>query len=317
MTGRSGSELLLPWLDTIVSSVPVISVVGSLNVDHTFRVSRFPEPGETLTAPGAEISFGGKGANQAVAAARAGAEVRMIGCLGRDPHGEAYRKLLEEEGIDHSGVLTGDGATGTAFITVDDSGENTILVDPGANHELGVDMIGRMARQLAESDVLLLQLECPLEVVACAVETARDGGTKVILNPSPWHPGWLECTPPPGILILNEGEAGSLLAGRDLCEEGVFRDLGCEAVVVTRGGGPTQLFTGGKDALEVPPPVVSPVDTVGAGDAFAGALAVAQAEGMNLLDSVRLANAAAALATLKPGAQAAIPRRAEIVEMLG
>ena len=299
-----------------MSAAPVISVVGSLNVDHTVRVSRFPEPGETLTVPGTEISFGGKGANQAVAAARAGAEVRMIGCLGGDLHGEAYRKRLEEEGIDHSGVLTGDGPTGTAFITVDDAGENTILVDPGANHELRVDMIDRMAKQLTGSDVLLLQLECPLEVVGRAVETARAGETKVILNPSPWHPGCLEGIPAPGILILNEGEAEFLLAGRELHEEGVFQDLGCEVVVVTRGGGPTQLFMGGGDALEIPPPVVAPVDTVGAGDTFAGALAVAQAEGMNLLDSVRLANAAAALATLKPGAQAAIPRRAEILEML-
>jgi len=300
-----------------MKSAPKVVVVGSLNVDTTFRVSRFPAPGETLTASGGWTAFGGKGANQAVAAARAGGQVLMIGCLGRDSNGEGYRKHLEREGIDHSGVLTGDQPTGTAFITVAEAGENTIVVNPGANHDLREDAVEQMAGQIAQSDVLLVQLECPLEVVRRAVEVGRSGGTKVLFNPSPWHPGCLAGGLPDGILVLNEGEAKGLLGGSEHCDEQVFDDLGCEAVVVTRGGRPTRFFTGGEDAHELAPPVVSPVDTVGAGDAFAGALAVAQAEGRNLPDSVRIANAAGALATLSPGAQAAIPRRKEIEEMLG
>jgi len=294
-----------------VTSVPVISVVGSLNVDHTFRVSRFPEPGETLTALGAEMSFGGKGANQAVAAARAGGKVRMIGCLGNDERGREYRARLEAEEIENSGVLTVETSTGAAFITVDRKGENTIVVDPGANHALTPKMLEDSASRIEESAVTLLQLECPPEVVAAAAVLTRAAGRKVVLNPSPWQPEAMAGDIPVDVLIVNEREAESLPGG----PEGFCSRMGCEAVIVTRGASPTRIVSRGGSS-EVSPPKVSPVDTVGAGDAFAGVFALAYARGLGLGEAVRMANAAAALATLKRGAQEAIPRGREIEAML-
>ena len=294
-----------------MSSVPVISVVGSLNVDHTFRVSCFPEPGETLTALGAEMSFGGKGANQAVAAARAGGKVRMIGCVGNDERGGEYRALLEAEGIEHSGVLTVETSTGAAFITVDRKGENTIVVDPAANHALTPKMLEESAYRIEESAVTLLQLECPPEVVEAAAGLARAAGRKVVLNPSPWHPEAMAGEMPVDILIVNEREAEALPLGPErFCSR-----MGCEAVIVTRGANPT-LIVSRDGTSEVAPPKVLPVDTVGAGDAFAGVFALAYARERGLREAVRMANAAAALATLKPGAQEAIPRGREIEAML-
>ena len=294
-----------------VKKAPTISVVGALNVDLTFRVPRFPVPGETLTASQAMTAFGGKGANQAVAAARAGARVRMIGCLGNDEYGERYREHLAGEGIDHAGVLAGAGPTGAAFITVDGEGENTIVVHPGANHELTVAKMSELTDLFTESAVALLQLECPLDAVAGAAEVAKDAGATVILNPSPWDPESMERNIPIDILIVNEREAEALPLGSEMgC-----MPQGCEAVIVTRGARSTWVITEGR-TQEVEPPVVTPVDTVGAGDTFAGVFALAHAEGLGLLDAVRLANAAAALATLRPGAQEAMPARGEIEEML-
>jgi ribokinase len=294
-----------------VKEAPTISVVGSLNVDLTFRVPRFPVPGETLTASQAMIAFGGKGANQAVAAARAGAQVRMIGCLGNDEYGERYRDYLAGEGIDHTGVLAGGGSTGTAFITVDGEGENTIVVHPGANHELTVGKMEGLGDQFRESAVTLLQLECPLDAVVHAAGVAKDAGATVILNPSPWDPESMKGNIPFDILVVNQREAEALPSGSEMAR----MQEGCEAVIVTRGACSTLVVTSGR-TLEVPPPEVSPVDTVGAGDTFAGVFALAHAEGLGLLDSVRMANTAAALATLKPGAQEAMPVRSEIEKML-
>ncbi len=286
-------------------------MVGSLNVDLTFRVPHFPGPGETLTASQALTAFGGKGANQAVAAARAGALVRMIGCLGSDESGERYRDYLAGEGIDHAGVLTGAEPTGTAFITVDGEGENTIVVHPGANHELTEEKMDGLVNHFMGSAVTLLQLECPLDAVVRAAGVAKKAGGTLIFNPSPWDPESMKRNIPFDILIVNEREEEGLRSGNGMA---CIQER-CEAIIVTRGAHSTRVIAGGR-TLEVEPPSVSPVDTVGAGDAFAGAFAVAQAEGMDLLDSVRMANAAAALATLKPGAQTAIPWRVEIDDML-
>lgn len=304
--GQAGS-----FFEEVVKEAPIISVVGSLNVDLTFRVPRFPGPGETLMASQALTAFGGKGANQAVAAARAGARVRMIGCLGNDEPGKRYRDYLAGESIDHAGVLAGAGPTGTAFITVDGEGENTIVVHPGANHELTEAKMDGLVSHFRDSAVTLLQLECPLDAVVRAAGVAKEAGATLIFNPSPWDPESMERNIPFDILIVNEREEQGLRSGNGMAR---IQER-CEAIIVTRGAQSTRVLTEGR-TLEVEPPSVSPVDTVGAGDTFAGVFALAHAEGLGLLDSVRMANTAAALATLKLGAQEAMPSRAEIDDML-
>ena len=294
-----------------MSKASWISVVGSLNVDLTFRVPSFPAPGETLIAAEVVTSFGGKGGNQAVAAKRAGGEVRMIGCLGDDEQAGQYRKRLGKEGIDCTGVMRTEGRTGVASIALNDEGENTIIVHPGANLQLTPAKVEELENLFKGSAVTLLQLECPIESVVKAAQLARNAGSLVVLNPSPWNPKVFESDIPCDILILNEGGAEVMSSGA-LAH---FLQRGDRTGIVTRGALPTRVFTGGK-MEEVAPPEISPVDTVGAGDTFAGVLAASLAEGRDVLNSVRMANSAAALATLQQGAQEAIPHRDAIVEMV-
>ncbi len=300
-------------------ALPAITVVGSLNVDHTLRVAHLPAPGETVTARSVTTSFGGKGANQAVAAARAGGRVRLIGCVGGDDHGARYLEYLGAEGIDSAGVVTVLGEpTGSAVIAVDDAGENSIVVNPGANHCLGETHLKEGAALIEGAAALLLQLECPLGVVKRAAQMAHAGGVAVILNPSPWLDTFREAGVPADVLILNESEARSL-TGRDVAalgpeSEAVLAEAKCAILIVTRGADPTLVIAGREGCFEVRPPAVIPVDTVGAGDTFAGAFAVAHSEGTPLGAAVEFANAAAALATLRAGTQDAIPHRDEIRE---
>ena len=287
---------------------PRIAVVGSLNVDHTLRVPRLPGAGETLAASGAFTCFGGKGANQAIAAARAGGEVSIIGCVGEDDFGSSYLKYLREEGIHTDGVIRSSTPTGSAFIAVDDAGENLIIVNAGANHAITVKDVEAAAATIAQADALLLQLECPLAVVKRAAEIAHQAGVRVILNPSPWIEGWNEAGIPIDVLIVNEHEATTLMGGK-----GSEAKPTLPLLVVTRGSDSTLAYSRTEGVVEARPPKVCPVDTVGAGDSFAGALAVALTEGRELRDAIAFANAAGALATLKAGAQPSIPQRAEIL----
>lgn len=282
---------------------PRIVVVGSLNVDHTLRVPHIPAPGETLTSSSMLTCFGGKGANQAVAAARAGGAVSMIGCVGQDDYGARYIEALESEGIHTKGVLRSSLPTGTALIAVDDRGENSIIVNAGANHAITPEDIERHAELIRGADALLLQLECPLAVVQRAAEIARAAGVRVILNPSPLSAEYLAARFAVDTLIVNEGEAAQITPGRNLAE------AMCRHLIITQGAESTLSITH-KGAEEFAPPKVTPVDTVGAGDTFAGAFAVASSEGRG--NAIRFANAAGALATLKAGAQPAIPQRDEI-----
>jgi len=285
---------------------PRIVVVGSLNVDYTLRVPRIPEPGETLTASLMLTCFGGKGANQAVAAARAGSSVSLIGCVGKDEAGRRYVEALQSEGIDTSGILSSDLPTGSAFIAVDDAGENTIIVNPGANHFMDDAHLESHAHLIRSADALLLQLECPLGVVRRAASIARAAGVPVILNPSPLLDAYLSEHIEADVLIVNEIEAARVSPGHDL------RLASCSELIITRGGAPT-LHVTAAGTTEHPPPQVQPVDTVGAGDAFAGAYAVALA--MRMSEAIAFANAAGALATLSPGAQPSLPMRSQILEM--
>jgi ribokinase len=285
-------------------TLPKVVVVGSLNIDYTLRVPRIPAPGETLTARSMFSCLGGKGANQAIAAARAGARAALIGCVGEDESGTRYIEALKKEGIDTRGMQRSSTPTGVAFIVVDDAGENSIIVNPGANHEVTKAQVERHAALIREADALLLQLECPLPVVRLAAEIARAAGVRVILNPSPLTEAFLADPFEVDVLIVNEGEAQKMAPNRSL------REAKCRQLVITRGAESTLHVTEG-GLVEYVPPGVLPVDTVGAGDAFAGAFAVASSEGQ--AHAVRFANAAGALATQKAGAQPSIPWREAIV----
>ncbi|MDA7916419.1 ribokinase [Verrucomicrobia bacterium] len=300
-----------------MKDTPTIVVVGSLNVDHTFRVPMFPKPGETLVSSGSETCFGGKGGNQAVAASRAGAKVRLIGCVGDDEPGHRYLDHLAEEGIDFTGVLVSeDKPTGSAFITVDDSGENCIVVNPGANHALTQEKIGELSGLMLGADALLIQLECPLDVVIRAAEIAKKAGVAVILNPSPWMEDLKGLGDIADVMIVNETEAQAL-TGRSAESVG-FVDIPNDGVtlIITRGARQILGFGNKGGRIEIQPPEVIPLDTVGAGDAFAGAFAVAHASGHSLTDAIWFASASGALATLMPGAQSAIPSKPAILEFL-
>ena len=302
-----------------MSARPKIVVVGSLNVDHTLRVPRIPAPGETLTAHSGFTCFGGKGANQAVAAARAGGEVALVGCVGDDAFGARYVAHLRNEGIRTDGIASVSGPTGSAFIAVDDAGENSIIVNPAANHALRARHLDTHAPLIRSASVLLLQLECPLDTVMRAIGMAADAGVPVILNPSPLTGEFIEAGVKVDFLLMNESEAAALtgmtLAGLEADSRAALAAAQSRHFIITRGSASTLVITAEK-TLRICPPSVTPVDTVGAGDSFAGAFAVAHAGGTPLDAAIRFANAAGALATQTRGAQPSIPTREAIIAFL-
>lgn len=295
---------------------PRIVVVGSLNVDSTYHVEALPRPGETIRVQAVSTARGGKGANQAVAAARAGGRVSLVGCVGNDAAGTAYLAALEREGIATDLVRSVDGSTGAAVIALDERGANMILVHPGANGCVASEDVSRAAERIRAADVLLIQLEVPLPALREAVALARAAGVRVLLNPSPWLPELLEFPMPVDAVIVNEHELELLT--RHTVDQlrsapgTVMSRLPVNLLVVTCGAAESLAVTRDGESVSVEAFLVTPVDTVGAGDAFAGAFAVAWGEGQSIADAIRFANAAGALATLKIGAQAATPTRAEI-----
>ena len=299
-----------------------IAVVGSSNTDMIVRVPRLPRPGETILGGAFSTAAGGKGANQAVAAAQAGGDVTLIARVGDDIFGAQARAGLASYGIHLDHLTTDAGApSGVALIVVDTNGENSIAVASGANARLSPSD-GRAAEtRIRSADILLLQLEIPLETVACAADIARRAGIRVVLNPAPACPLDDAVVRTLSIITPNESEAEALTgipvadnasaerAARALLERGV------EAVIVTMGSKGAFLRT--RDtARHVPGLSVRAVDATAAGDVFNGALAVAMAEGNTLEEAVRFANAAAALSVTRVGAQPSIPARAEIERML-
>lgn len=296
---------------------PKVVVVGSLNIDYIAKVKRLPAPGETVGASVLIRRFGGKGANQAIAAARQGARVNMVGCVGLDDEGRAYWRRLRDEGIKTSGLSLARGAlTGSALIAVDASAENMIVVAPGANGRLTARAVRAQRRRIAAADFLLLQFEVPMDVILEAIRSANRAGVRVALNPSPMSAGfaWGKCEV--DTLVVNTGEAeavfgmkvGTLATRLSSWRRALYRRR-IQRLLITRGARSTLCLTG-TEFFEVPTLPVKPVDTVGAGDAFAGALVTRLAEGTDLAVAVRFANCAGALATLKAGAQEAIPTRA-------
>jgi ribokinase len=299
---------------------PKIVVFGSLNVDHTMRVDTIPVAGETVLSNGLLTCFGGKGANQALAARRAGASVDLIGTVGVDDFGVAYRSSLAREGVGVTGLGKAVAKpTGSAFAVVDSKGENLIVVNPGANYTLNEEGLEEHRKAIGKATVLLMQLECSMEAVTRAAEMAREseGETLIVINPSPWSGEFLKAKVPCDVLIVNEKEEEDLGGAAKLLKSAYAKKAGLKMVVVTAGAKATKLYTGAAKPLSITPPKVKAVDTVGAGDSFAGAFAVALAEGQNQRDSLKFANTAGALATLKPGAQSSIPMREEIEDQLG
>jgi ribokinase len=303
-----------------------ITVLGSLNVDYYCRVAAFPKGGETVAAEELVVRFGGKGANQAVAAARMGASVRMLGRVGEDGMGRSYVEHLAANGVDVSGVRpVARSVTGSAFITLDASAENTIVVAAGANGTWTAQDVEAHEGEIAASGVLLLQGEVPLEANLRAMEIANRSGTLVIFNPSPWPSDFSWGTCRVDILVVNEHEAGTFFGMPITCvedlkayaERAAARQV--TAMMVTRGTRST-LALSGAEVIEVPVRRVNPVDTVGAGDTFAGALAAgmsgAQAGALSAEEVVRRANVAAGLSTLKTGAQEGMPTLEEVLSVI-
>lgn len=292
-----------------------VCVVGSANLDLVFGTERIPLPGETLLALSADRFPGGKGLNQAVAAARSGAATTFIAALGRDEPGELLAATIADDGIATRLVRRVDDATGQAFIVVNRAGENTIVVAGGAN--LGVVSLTPADRAaLAASSVLLMQLELPMSVVSEAAVVAHAAGTLVMVNAAPALALPAELLRSLDYLIVNEHEASLLGGSEDLAVASLSLAARVPRVVVTLGAAGSVLYEAGAERARIPAPSVTPVDTVGAGDTFCGAFAAAIAEGQGYEDAARFATAAAALSVQAVGAVPSIPERARIEEAL-
>lgn len=297
---------------------PQIAVVGSVNMDLVFKTPRMPVPGETLMGHSFQQIHGGKGANQAVAAARMGAAVALIACVGDDVNGQSCLQALAQDHIDLQNVRRiKDCATGVAGILLDDGGENCIVLATGANALLDPNDIGRAASTIGQAKLLLCQLETPLDTVIAAIRSARQAGVKVVLNPAPARPLSDEVFAFVDYLVVNETEA-ALLSGLTTVDlsnaneaAALLQQRGANVVLITLGAlGMWVRST--DDSYCLPARKVEVVDTTAAGDTFVGSLAVAIAEGMELRAACMFAQSAAALAVTKFGAQTSIPYRDEV-----
>jgi len=301
-----------------MARVPRVAVVGSANTDLTTFLDRSPRAGETLFGERFDLGFGGKGANQAVAARLCGAEVLMVAKVGNDLFGEATLRNFAALGIDTTHVKTVPNvSTGAATILVEPSGENRIIVVKGANEELQPSDVDAAGSQLREVDTIILQFEVPLDTVYHAVRFAHSYGIRCIVNPAPAIPVELGCLAQADYLIPNETEA-ERLSGRPVgsldeaheCAIELLRQ-GFRRVVLTLGARGS-LIASSEGIVPVAPHTVTPVDTTGAGDAFIGSLAVFLAEGQPERDAVATANIYAALSTTRVGTQKSFPSRSEL-----
>ena len=306
---------------------PRVTVLGSLNIDISVTVPRLPEPGATVLGSAARFTPGGKGANQAVAAARLGAAVRMTGCVGDDDFGRRLLAALREEGVDHQGVrVTADAPTGLAMISVDTAGENMITVASGANHQVGDQQV---AAATGHGDILVICAEIPVPAIKAALtkaaptKAASTRAPRCILNLAPAPPDAAAIVAA-GVdwLVVNETEAAAVL-GRPV--SGLAEAGQAAAALITAGARHAVVTAGAHGAALAGPDAVATigafrvdaVDTVGAGDTFVGALAVALAAGIPAAEAVRAAAAAGATAATRPGAQAGMPRPADILATTG
>jgi ribokinase len=297
----------------------MIAVLGSINLDLIARVGRLPQPGETVPGSAFATAPGGKGANQALAAARAGAAVAMVGAVGDDVFAAEALSLLGAGGVDLQRVRTAPGPTGIALILVEDSGENAIAVVPGANG--AVTMADADGLELAAGDILLLQLEVPVPAAEAAAMRARSAGATVVLNFAPFRADALGLVRHATHLVVNETECRLVaeaagIAGASIGEQASALAGQHDLTVIVTLGRDGVLAVADGQIERVPALAVKAVDTVGAGDAFCGYLAAGLGEGMPLSDALALASTAAGLACTKAGAQPAIPQRAEVAALL-
>jgi ribokinase len=301
-------------------SKPVL-VIGSLNMDLVARCDRLPERGQTIMGQDFFTAPGGKGANQAVAAARLGARVSMVGCVGRDAFGEALVAGLRQAGIATGGVARMPGPTGTALITIDSAGANTIVVIAGANMSCDPGLARQALADMRGPGILLLQHEIPQTTNAAAIRSARQAGWFVMLNPAPALAIAPDLLPSIDLVTPNETEAAAM-TGRGVASRadalGAARALlgmGAKAAIITRGG-EGALYCDATRAWHCDPVRVQGVDTTAAGDAYVGALAAGLAEGQPLEASLGFAAAAAALSVTRLGAQPSLPTRAELTAFI-
>ncbi|MGW1767757.1 ribokinase [Streptomyces sp. NPDC002073] len=290
---------------------PRIAVLGSANMDLVAYVAKAPRRGETVTGREFRTIPGGKGANQALAAARSGGAVTMIGAVGADESGVRLRAVLAGAGVDTAGLRTVEGASGTAHITVDDEGGNAIVVVPGANGTVTALEAGDEER-IAGAGALLLQLELPPAGVLAGARAARAHGVRTVLTPAPAQPLAAELLAATDLLVPNEHEAAALTGLTDPLQAAAALLHDVPEVVITLGAAGCLYAARGADPYTVPGLRVRAVDTTAAGDTFVGALAVALGEGRPMRDALGWASAAAALSVQRPGASASMPERAEI-----
>ncbi|GHE01848.1 ribokinase [Defluviimonas sp. 20V17] len=283
--------------------------LGSINLDHFYQLPRLPAPGETVATGGYSTGLGGKGANQSVAAARAGARVLHVGATGED--GDWALQRLESYGVDATNIACVEIPTGHAIINVDAAGENTIVIFPGANRTQSPEAIARALEAASPSDTLLLQNETSHQVEAARL--AREAGMRVIYSAAPFDIDAVRAVlPHASLLVMNAVEARQLrdTLGQELSE------LPVKGVVVTRGGEGAEWISAGSEPVFAPAFAVKPVDTTGAGDCFTGFLAAALDAGRPPAEAMRFAAAAAALQVTRPGTADAMPSRDEVDSFL-
>jgi ribokinase len=304
------------WEAQMTGRRPRIVVLGSANMDLIAYVAKAPGRGETVLGREFRTIPGGKGANQAIAAARAGAEVAMIGAVGDDGFGAQLRETLQKSGVDAARLRTAAGPTGTAHIVVDDSGGNAIVVVPSANAAVTALDQGDLA-VIGTADVLLLQLELPLATVAAGAAAGRTAGAQVILTPAPAQPLPDRLLDSVDLLVPNEHEAATLtgLGDLDVALAALLERV--PEVVITLGAAGCLHGARGAAPARVPAPRVEAVDTTAAGDVFVGALAVALAQRRPMRAALGWASAAAAISVQRQGASTSMPARAEIDALAG
>ncbi|MDD0824069.1 ribokinase [Mannheimia sp. AT1] len=299
-----------------------LTVLGSINADHVISVPYFAKPGETLTGHSYHIAYGGKGANQAVAAARLGAKVSFIGCIGNDDIGRAMKSAFAQDGINTHPIKTIENEmTGIAMIQVAESGENSIVISAGANGHLDEAVVAEYQTEIVQADCLLMQLETPLPAIIQAAKIAKESGTKVILNPAPAQALPDELLSLLDMITPNETEA-EILTGVKVIDESsaqqaaqVFHQKGIETVLITLGS--KGVFVSENEVGQIVAGFrVKAVDTTAAGDTFNGALVTAMLEDKPLNEAIVFAHASAAISVTRKGAQPSIPTRQETLEFL-
>ena len=299
-----------------------LTVLGSINADHVIQVPHFPQPGETLSGQNYHIVYGGKGANQAVAAARLGAKVDFIACIGEDKIGLEMKQAFQKDGINTDSIATIQGeTTGIAMIQVADSGENSIVISAGANAHLTTDIVDKFKQKILDADALLMQLETPLDAIIYATKIAKQAGKHTVLNPAPAKALPDELLAQLTMITPNETET-ELLTGVKVVDEqsaaqaaAVFHQKGVAIVLITLGAKGVFISHNALQKI-IPGFRVQAKDTTAAGDTFNGALVTALLEQKSLEEAIQFAHAAAAISVTRFGAQTSIPSRQETLDFL-